>query len=336
MSSCLKIAEKLETFLKIGYSKLTAENFSIYLKMKNSINNSRVKDVSVVVDRDKNLKYETHNWAAQIFRIPILLILNLLPKRLARAIFLAFSGHRGDNRTVSRSVATYKALEVMYTFPARRTKGETNATDFFWEYFLSNARAFRNRIALVKREILTAIKEVEQRKKEVNLLSLGSGSARGVFEVLYALKGTPPVKAKLIDASKEAIFYSQELAHTFNINQIEWHQDYAQNLEKYCQNFQPDIVEMVGLLDYYPQEQAVDVVTKIYNILSPGGRLITGNVCPNFEKSFVDKGIGWQAIYRTPHELAEIMIDAGFSIEGINIVYEPFKIHALAICQKLV
>lgn len=326
----------LETFLKIGYPKVTDENFSIYLKMKNSINNSREKQVSVVVDQDENLKYETHSWIAQIFRIPILLILNLLPTRLSRTIFLAFSGHRGDNRTVSRSVATYKALEVMYTFPARRARGETNTTDFFWEYFLSNARAFRNRLALVKRKILIAIKEVSQRKVGVNLLSLGSGSARAVLEILHMLNGTPPVKVKLIDISREAIYYSQELAHTFNINQIEWHQDSVQNLEKYCQGFRPDVVEMVGLLDYYPQKQAVDMVTKIYNVLSPGGWLITGNVCPNFEKPFVDKGIRWQAIYRTPHELAKIMIDAGFPIEDIKIVYEPFKIHALAICQKLV
>lgn len=326
----------LETFLKIGYSKVTAENLSVYLKMKNPINNSRVKQVSVVVDRDENLKYETHSWVAQIFRIPILLILNLLPTRLSRAIFLAFGGHKGDNRTVSRSVATYKALEVMYTFPARQARGETNATDFFWQYFLSNARAFRNRLSLVKREILIAIKEVGQRKVGVNLLSLGSGSARAVFEILHILNGTPPVKVKLIDMSREAIYYSQKLAHTFNIDQVEWHQDYVQNLEKYCQSFRPDVVEMVGLLDYYSQEQAVDIVTKIYNVLSPGGRLITGNVCPNFEKPFVDKGIGWQAIYRTSPELAEIMIRAGFSTERIKIVYEPFKIHALAICQKLV
>lgn len=296
------------------------------------------KQVPVIVDRDENLKYETHNWMLQIFRIPAMLILNILPTRISKAVFLAFANSNSDTRVVSQSAATYKALEVMYTFPERQAEGETGIVDFFWENFLSNARAFRNRLTLVKREILTIIKEVSQgkEKEEINLLSLGGGSARAVFEAVNMLNGNPSVKIKMIDISREAINYSKELARSFNIDQTEWYRGYAHNLEKYCRNFRPDVVEMVGLLDYYPKEQAVDLVAKIYKVLSKGGQLITSNVCPNLEKPFVDKGIDWQAIYRTPQELAEIVTEAGFPHKDVKIVCEPFKIHALAICQKLV
>ena len=40
-------------------------------------------------------------------------------------------------------------------------------------------------------------------------------------------------------------------------------------------------------------------------------------------------------IYRTPQELANIIIEGGFPSEGARIVYEPFKIHGIAIAQKL-
>lgn len=306
--------------------------------MQKVLNDLKIRKVLVVVDRDKNMKYEIHNWAIKIFRIPLMLILNMLPARLARAIFLAFSGPNGDTRTVFRSAGTYKALEVMYTFPVRRAKGETNKSDFFWEYFLSNARSIRNRLLLVKREILAAIKKSGQRKEEVRLLSLGSGSARAVFEAVSMLNNEPPVHIKLIDISRKAISFSKELALSFNLDQdrIEWHRDYAHNLEKYCQNFYPDVVEMVGLLDYYPKKLAVDLIAKIYKILSANGWLITCNIRPNLEAPFVTKGINWPLIYRSPQELAEIIIQGGFSPEYLKIVYEPLKIHGVAIVQKLV
>ena len=293
--------------------------------------------IPVVVDQNGATKYETHNWAMKILRIPPMLILNILPTSLARSVLLAFSNPNSDNRIVFHSVTTYKALEVMYTFPARRAKRETNMVDLFWEYFLNNARAIRNRLLLAKKEILKAIKEVSQRKDTVNLLSLGSGSARAVFEVMGALNGQPSVRCKLIDMSRRAISFSQELACGYNVNhQAEWHRDYAHNLKNYCQDFQPDIVEMVGLLDYYPEEQAVDLVTKIYDVLSPSGWLITCNIRPNFESPFVTKGINWPLIYRSPEELVSIICQAGFSPKFVQVVYEPLKVHGLAIAQKVV
>jgi len=150
------------------------------------------------------------------------------------------------------------------------------------------------------------------------------------------LNGFLPVQTKLIDMSRRALNSSRELADAVHrLDQIEWHRDYAQNLERYCDGFQPDVVEMVGLLDYYPYEQAVDLVAKIYKVLAPGGWLITCNIRPNLEQPFVTKAINWPMIYRSPQELASILIEAGFPVEHLKVVYEPLKIHGLAIAQKI-
>lgn len=270
-------------------------------------------------------------------RVPIMLILNKLPKGMARKIFLAFSGPNGDTQTVFRSATDYRALEVMYTFPDRRDRGETSVADFFWENFLNNARSIRNRLLLEKQELFAAIKESSERKEEVKIVILGSGSARAILEVMSELNNKP-VHVKLIDMSRDAITFSKELSLDFNLDkgQIEWHRAYAQNIERYCRNFHPDIVEMVGMLDYYPQKQAVDLITKIYKVLSPNGWFITCNIHPNIEAPFVSKGINWPMIYREPNELRNILLSGGFEPEHISIIYESLGIHGLAVAQKLV
>jgi len=295
-----------------------------------------MKQLSVTVDRDESLKYETHNWVMKIVRVPIILFLNILPTSLAKNIFLSFSGPDGDTRTVFHSVATYRALEVMYTYPERRNIGKTNISDDFWENFLSNARAVRNRLILVKKELSHAMKATSPRADNIKLLSLGSGSARAVFEAVK--DSSYSVQIKLIDMSQQAIQDGEKLIKSLNLNRekikIEFHKDYIQNLENYCESFNPDVVEMVGLLDYFPENQAIDLIKKIYKILSFGGNLITCNVVPNLEAPFVTKGINWPLIYRRPEELAKLLIKGGFSPENLRFKYEPFKIHCLAIAKK--
>ncbi len=64
------------------------------------------------------------------------------------------------------------------------------------------------------------------------------------------------------------------------------------------------------------------------------GQLITCNIVPNFESPFVTKGINWPLIYRRPEELARLLIKGGFQSEKIELKYEPFKIHCLAIAKN--
>ena len=306
------------------------------VKMRKEARQKGKFSVPVIVDKDKNLNYEQYNWIMKIVRIPIIFILNMLPSSWGKIVFTAFCNHRSDSSRVRRWATTFRALEIIYTFPLRRAKGKTSLMDTFWELFLSNARSVRNRLKLVEGGLITIVKEVRGRKSQVNLMSLGSGSSRAVIEVLAQLNGLFPVRVKSIDISRGAINFSRELAATYNVNQIEWYRDYAQNLEKYCDDFQPDIIEMVGLLDYYPDKQAIDLLKKIYKVLSPGGWLITSNIRSNFERPFVTKAINWPMIYRSPEELATILIEAGFRVEHLKIIYEPLKIHGIIIAQKLV
>lgn len=166
------------------------------------------------------------------------------------------------------------------------------------------------------------------------LLSLGCGSTRAVINALSQFNNQPEIRSKFIDINRDALEYGQKLAKESNVSgQLEWYRNWIENLENYCdENFQPDIIEMMGLLDYFNRKRAIDIVRRIHKTLSLDGWLIVSNICPNLERPFITKGVGWSMIYRRPQELAEIMNEAGFS--DYRLIYEPLKIHGLAIAQK--
>ncbi len=229
------------------------------------VKEDRRRGIPVLVSEDG---FEKRNWLTEIVRIPMILVLDVLPIRIGRGLFLMFSGAKGDTRTVFRWATTYRALECIYTFWERKAEGKTNQSDDFWQTFLNNARAIRNRLRLLKQEARKTIQEVAEKKGEVNLLSLGSGSARGVLEVVKDIKSQCSIQVRLIDTSRRAISFSKELAHIYGIHDIEWYRDWAQNLGEYCEDFRPDVVEMAGLLDYFPREEALKLLQKIFQVIA--------------------------------------------------------------------
>jgi hypothetical protein len=54
----------------------------------------------------------------------------------------------------------------------------------------------------------------------------------------------------------------------------------------------------------------------------------------NREKIFLDRVLIWPMIYRSEEEFADLLIHGGFTAGEIRLVYEPFKIHGIAVCRK--
>lgn len=284
----------------------------------------------VVFRRESGKEYEEGNFFLRFVRVPLMVVLGFLPAFWANRLFLFCSAYNSDTKIVFDNVATFKALEIIYTYHRRRN---SNRADHFWQNFLFNAVSIRNRLILVKKEILARIRIVAQRKQVIRLLSIGSGSARPIFEAISTLNGKQAIEIMLVDIDAIAIQFSQGLARELNLNHTQWQCGNFFRLEQYCKDFHPDVVEMVGLLDYLNDKQVVALLRKIFSVLAPEGYLITGNINPNIEAPFVTKGIHWPMIYRTPEHLAALLVEAGFA--NIEIAQEPLKIHTVAIVQKL-
>jgi ubiquinone/menaquinone biosynthesis C-methylase UbiE len=244
-------------------------------------------------------------------------------------------------KAVKRFRASHQALELIYTYSWEATQGkkliERLLTHILFHF--ANARAVRNRLRLVKKELRRVILSFP--KKEITIASLGSGSARAIIETVAELI-EEDVNCKftvvLVDASENALRYSELLAKEYGIADfVEWVRVKGL-LEEFVNNshdYPPDIVEMVGVMDYFDEETAIEVLSKIYEILSSSGVLITCNIRQNIERIFLERVLRWQMIYREPEDLADLILLSGFKEENIEIIYEPLKIHGLVVAHKM-
>ena len=93
-----------------------------------------------------------------------------------------------------------------------------------------------------------------------------------------------------------------------------------------------DIIEVVGLLDYFSDERAVRLLTDARKILNEEGCMIVANVTLNSEVPFVRK-TGWPEMnYRSVAELRAIL-EADGLWKRISVTVEPLGVHLIAIAQ---
>ncbi len=243
-----------------------------------------------------------------------------------------FDGLGLQCRAIKEGAASWKALDLIYNHEFGQGRSVRGAIDDFWIGML-NAQAVRNRLKLVKQELRSAL--LRSGNQEVRLLSLAAGSAQAVIEVMAELKSEGVlVQAMLLDIDQTALDYSEMLAMEHGVrDQIETVKASVVQVKRVASDFSPDVIEMLGLLDYIPQEKAIRLVSKIYQSLKPDGIFLTCNIRRNPEMHFLRWVIDWEMIYRTPKELIEVVTKAGF--QDYRLVYEPLRMHGILVARKV-
>lgn len=291
--------------------------------------------ISTIIDNDSAFTYEKIGAVRRAVDFVWIPFINLMSEEFGGRL-ISKSQNASD---VKKHKTTHKALELMYDFDGKLKfhNGFVNGLFTYIWFHLRNPKAVRNRLKLVKKIIREII--LTSKKTELNIMSLGAGSARAILEVLAEIekKGInhPVVRAKFIDISETALNYSKELAEKLAIKStLYWQLDKAQNLDNTSQNFRPDVIEMVGLLDYFNEEKALQLVKIIFEYLNDDGVLVSCNIMDNPEREFVNNVIDWRMIYRTEKDIESLIINSGFKAENASIIIEPLKIHCLFIAKK--
>lgn len=301
-----------------------------------------MEKISIVVDNNPSLGYEKDKLSG-ILKLPIMLVLafwvaikkKILGPNLKINTFWV-DGVSPICREIKEKAATWRALDLIYNhkFGQKKDFGERVAD--FWLKIL-NAQAVRNRLKLVKQNLREEIERISaSTDSEIRLLSVASGSAQGVIEVIQEFKQKGgKIRAIFLDLDPTAIEHSRKLAQQAGvIEHITFINKGANVLEEAAKGFHPQIIEVVGFLEYRPKERAIELVKRIYNVLVPNGTLLISNINYNPEIPFFNWVIDWQMIYRTPQELVEILIKGLFNPKSCKVFYEPLKIYSLAICKK--
>jgi len=248
--------------------------------------------------------------------------------------FYFFDGISKLCREVKENAANWRALDLTYNNHSE--DGGDLIYNFFW-HNLKNACALRNRLKLIKHLLLKNIEEISKRNKEIRLISIASGSAQGVIETISEAKEKGfLVKAILIDLDSTAIEHAKKLAQEKKIeNQFTFINKTAGAVNEIGKEFKPNLIEMVGFLEYRPDEKAIKLINSIYENLESGGVFLVSQISPNLERFFLKEVINWPMIYRKPGELAKILSSGSFSPQNSSFYWEPLKIHYFVECKKL-
>ncbi len=291
----------------------------------------------VGIYKDPSVDFEANNLFEKILDFILIPILNSLPSSFRKFIKKSNKSAKGviENKT------THKALEILYSNghdPKRKKSLKETMFQKIW-FNTNNSKGVRNRLRIVKNEIQNAIQELSSDNKDINILSIASGSARAVLEAVRDsnISEDYNVSITFLDKNPSALEYSKELVEELGISKkynLKWVNDTVSNFPKYLKGAKPNIIEMVGLLDYFTNKKTEEVFNLIRENLDNNGIFIAANISPNNEMKFVTNLIGWEMDYKTPDDLINIAINAHFRNENILVYYEPLKVHSVIIIKK--
>lgn len=284
---------------------------------------------------------EKHSLGVKIIRIFTVPLMNNLPASMVQKMMKKTS--RDASAVVDRGGSTH-ALEAMYGRHSRKLFSRgffQGLADSFWHHVISQPKAIRNRLkiveSIIEQEILKLISGKNRNEATIKILNVGGGSSRAIMHVLNRIfKNHKNIQIKVtnIDKDVNAIELGKKIAEQQGLgNCFEWINDDARNISKLVGPESFDLVEMVGLLDYFQDDRSTQVIEQIQKALKMGGMFIVANVFPNSEMPFVCN-TGWPKMYyKTPDDIKTILKGSGFTNEP-NIFTEPLKVHIIGAVRK--
>lgn len=232
---------------------------------------------------------------------------------------------------VRRHAQSFRALDILYNYQF----GKDGKLSDFW-FRSANAIGVKNRFKLVKHILGEKIEElINIGRSSVTILSVASGSGQAILETTVYFKNRINIKIVLLDIDKEALEYSFNLASTLGLaNNVLLLQKSTRNLVDICNslNLRPDIVEIVGFLDYRPLERAATLLKQAFAVLNKGGIVVASNILYNPEMFFLTHVVDWKIIHRTPRKFMKIWEMAG--ITDVKLIFEPNRVYILGIGEK--
>jgi len=248
-----------------------------------------------------------------------------------------------DLRYISENEASHRALDRVYSGPiARNEELDKTAWSHVMLGNLKNAMAVRNRKRVVEQVYATEITNqfhFNSNGRVMDVLSIAAGSSRPIMQTLSNQSEhiKSHTKLRLMDSSRNALNDGSQLASELGISEaLTLKRSLFTNFDSYMEGgYQPDFVEIVGLLDYVPRETAVTLLSKVKNNLKENGSVLFANVVPNSEQAMLHEVIGWRPmIYRSAEEVYDLAIQAGFTQDSTQLISEPVGLCNLILARK--
>ena len=249
--------------------------------------------------------------------------------------FILGDGISPGGAHVRDTATSYDAIESIYM---HRNQARTERMTFkqltslyadrVWMN-IRNAQALRNRKLIATLELKRTIASYAIMGEEVRIFSLACGSARAVIEAVAEMQPYAHIRVLLVDRSENALAYARKLALEYNVSDIViTKKGNVLRFEREVGDFDPNICEMVGFIDYWKDGLVIELLKRIREHLGAYGTLLTCQIHPNSEQYFLEQIVNWKMVYRTIDRFNEMLEEAGYDV---RIVTEPHKIHSVAV-----
>lgn len=274
----------------------------------------------------------------RIFYYGFVNFLNILPNYYGRKVFIESSE---KIKEIYRHRSKTLALEIIYNHKRKSLLRFSFIDNLVYNIMnnVENGRAVRNRLKIVECILKDLI--LKNKKKDIiRITSIAAGSARSIFKALACsindFEGI--IEVIFVDKDGYAIEYSKNLAKEFSLSErykFTWIQCPMSEMGTHIDLRSQDIIEMVGLLDYFDVDKSLILIKdKIFPLLSAESYYIVANIRENREVPFVSNLFQWNMYYKEPRELYKILLQAGFDYKNVTLIIEPLKIHTIAIANK--
>ncbi|MBX4204978.1 MAG: methyltransferase domain-containing protein [Candidatus Doudnabacteria bacterium] len=272
---------------------------------------------------------EKHPSYVRLMRVVTVPILNAIPAKFLQRVIRKTSSYA--KKVIEQPGSTH-SLEAMYT-----KEKKAKAADTFWHNIVSQPKAIRNRLKIVEMVLENEIAERKKKSNALQIYNIGGGSSRAIIQVVSRelTESNLQIRVTTVDRDKKALELGRKIALDHNIEGLfTWIEGDARNLENLVDANNADVVEMVGLLDYFDFDGSIQLIKQIRNCLKPGGLFIVANVHPNSESKFVEN-VGWpKMFYKTAEEMGRILSAAGFKEEEVTLHFEPLMVHLVGVARK--
>ena len=228
-----------------------------------------------------------------------------------------------------RRPGSWQSMKIVYA-----NEPPVDAIDRMAVRYNTISMATRNRRKLVTAK-LAEIFATMSAESHISVVGVGAGPGLHVQDAICraGLKPTQ-VDAYLIDRDSDAFEYGQQCARERGLEQsVHFVQGDAREIRRVLPAVSPNIVKIVGLLEYLTDDQATELFSAMFEVMAENGRLLTHGMVDRFKAArFVARTFGLHHVHRTAEDVSKLLRSVGF--REIETFEAPLRIYPVLIAKR--
>jgi hypothetical protein len=274
------------------------------------------------------IQYEVLPWKQRIAR----LVIDPWKNFLLPASFWRYVMRRSRSPLIAESMRSpggWQSMRIVYANEAPQ-----GPLDRLAVRYNPISMASRNRRKLVV-SLLTEMIDRRVDSGRLDIVGVGAGPGLHVQEAICRSKiKSANVHAYLIDRDGDAFEYGRSCAAERGIQPcVSFVQGDARSIRSVLPKVSPQVVKIVGLLEYLTDDQALDLLRALHEVMAIGGQILTHGMVDRYRSArFMRRTFGLNHFYRTESHVQHLLESVGF--HGVSTSEEPLKIYPILVAAR--